>query len=207
MIFRGNFLNHVQVAVTNRLLRVTQLAWDFLRPVINPGDIVVDATAGTGQDSLFLLQCVGSTGRVFSFDVQAAAIQQTKKMIEDSGCSGKITFVQKSHALIVEVLKQENIQLCTVKAVMFNLGYFPGGDQKLVTNVETTLKALSGALALLAPGGMITVCLYSGHPGGLAESEAVIKWAETLEKPFMAHHFRTLNRKLPPTLVLIQRTR
>ncbi len=165
MIFRENFSNPVQVAVTNRLLRVTQLAWDFLRPVINPGDIVVDATAGTGQDSLFLLQCVGSTGRVFSFDVQTAAIKQTKKMIEDSGCSGKITFIQKSHDLIVEVLKQEAVQACTVKAVMFNLGYFPGGDQKLVTNVETTLKALSGAVTLLAPGGMITVCLYSGHPG------------------------------------------
>ena len=30
----------------NRPLRVTDLAWDFLRAVIAPGDIAVDATAG-----------------------------------------------------------------------------------------------------------------------------------------------------------------
>lgn len=207
MLFRVNFLNPVRVAVNNQPLRVTNLAWDFLKPVINPGDIVIDATAGTGQDTLFLAQCVGETGHVWAFDVQAAALKQTKETVEKSGFIENLTLLHKSHDLILNVLKQQGVQEQTVTAIMFNLGYFPGGDHTIITNVETTIKALDGALALLASGGMITVCLYPGHPGGLEESEAVIKWCETLEKPFITHHFRTLNRKTPPTLVMIQRTR
>ena len=69
----------------NRPLRVTDLAWDFLRAVIAPGDIAVDATAGTGQDTVFLCQCVGETGRVFAFDIQTAALQQTTDNLEKSG--------------------------------------------------------------------------------------------------------------------------
>lgn len=199
--------NPVPAAVNNQSLRVTNLAWDFLRPVIKPGDTVIDATAGTGQDTLFLTQCVGETGHVLAFDVQTAALQQTQAAVEKSGFAGNITLIHKSHDLLPEVLKQQGIPEQTVTAMMFNLGYFPGGDQAIITKAETTIKALDGALTLLASGGMITICLYPGHPGGLAESEAVLNWCEALEKPFIAHHFRTLNRKSPPTLAMIQRTR
>lgn len=209
------FIGHIQVnssnlvpaAVSNQPLRVTNLAWDFLKPVINWGDIVVDATAGTGQDTLFLTQCVGETGHVFAFDIQETALQQTQAVIEKNGFAGNITLIHKSHDLILSVLKQQGIQDQTVSAIMFNLGYFPGGDHAIITKVETTIMALDGALALLAAGGMITICLYPGHSGGLEESEAVINWCEKLETPFISHHFRTLNRKSPPTLVMIQRTR
>ena len=207
MPIRVNFLSHVQAAVNNQPLRVTSLAWDFLEPVIHSGDIVVDATAGTGKDTLFLAHCVGEMGRVFTFDIQAIALKQTEEMINKSGLTGKITLINKSHDCMLDVLKQKGIREQTVRAIMFNLGYFPGGDQTIVTKVETTIKALNGALTLLAPGGMITICLYPGHSGGLEESETTINWCEKLEKPFIAHHFRTLNRTSPPTLVLIQRTR
>ena len=33
---------------------------DYLKKVIAQGDIVVDATAGLGRDTLFLAQCVGA---------------------------------------------------------------------------------------------------------------------------------------------------
>lgn len=202
-----NFLNPVPAAVNNQSLRVTNLTWDFLKPIIKPGDIVVDATAGTGQDTLFLTQCVGETGHVFAFDIQAAALKQTQAVVEKNGFAGNITLVHKSHDLILNVLKQQGIKEQTVMAIMFNLGYFPGGDHAIITKTETTIKALNGALALLASGGLITICLYPGHSGGLEESEAVVNWCEKLEKPFISHHFRTLNRKSPPTLAMIQRTR
>lgn len=191
----------------NKPLRVTDLAWKFLRPVLERGDIVVDATAGTGQDTLFLCQCVGETGRVFAFDIQATALQQTKDNLEKSGYTDQVTLIQQSHELMVTALKAAAIGEQAVKAIMFNLGYFPGGDQTITTQLETTMVALEGALSLLAPGGLITLCLYPGHPGGCAEAQAVIRWCEALEAPFVAHHFQTLNRQAPPTLVMIQRTR
>ena len=191
----------------NKPLRVTDLAWEFLRPVLNPGDIVVDATAGTGQDTLFLRQCVGETGRVFAFDIQAVALQQTKDTLEKSGYTNRVTLIHQSHEFLVPALTAAAVGEQAVKAIMFNLGYFPGGDQTITTQVETTMVALNGALSLLASGGLITICLYPGHPGGFEEAQAVIRWCETLEAPFVAHHFRTLNRKSPPTFVMIQRTR
>lgn len=191
----------------NSPLRVTDLAWNFLRQVIDPGDIVVDATAGTGQDTLFLCQCVGETGRVFAFDIQATALQQTKENLEKSGFADQVTLIHQSHESMVPVLKAAAVEERAVKAIMFNLGYFPGGDQTIITQLETTMIALEGALSLLATGGLITLCLYPGHPGGGAEAQAVIRWCEALESPFVAHHFRTLNRKAPPTFVMIQRTR
>ncbi|WP_373483782.1 class I SAM-dependent methyltransferase [Acetobacterium sp.] len=191
----------------NKPLRVTDLAWEFLRPVINPGDIVVDATAGTGQDTLFLTQCVGETGRVFAFDIQAVALQQTNDVLEKSGYANQVTLIHQSHEFMVSALKEAAVGEQMVKAIMFNLGYFPNGDHAVTTQVETTMAALNGALFLLACGGLITLCLYPGHPGGAEESQTVITWCETLEAPFVAHHFQTLNRKSPPTFIMIQRTR
>ncbi|WP_286805036.1 class I SAM-dependent methyltransferase [Acetobacterium sp. MES1] len=202
-----SFSNPVPVAVINKPLRVTDLAWEFLRPVLKPGDTVVDATAGTGQDTLFLRQCVGESGRVFAFDIQAVALQQTKCLLDNSKSADNVTLICDSHEFIRIRLADAGVGEQAVKAVMFNLGYFPGGDPAIITEGETTIKALNSALRLLSTGGMMTICLYPGHPGGSEEAQAVIGWCEMLETPFVAHHFQTLNRKSPPTLVIIQRTR
>ncbi|WP_303868969.1 class I SAM-dependent methyltransferase [Acetobacterium wieringae] len=191
----------------NKPLRVTDLAWEFLRPVLEPGDIAVDATAGTGQDTLFLRQCVGENGRVFAFDIQTVALQQTKILLGSSRSVDNVTLVCDSHEFIIPRLAEAGVGGQAVKAVMFNLGYFPGGDPAIITKVETTIKALNSTLRLLSSGGMVTICLYPGHPGGFEEAQAVIAWCEMLEAPFVAHHFQTLNRKSPPTLIIIQRTR
>jgi len=193
--------------VKNKPLRVTDLAREFLRPIINRGDRVVDATAGTGQDTLFLCQCVGETGQVFAFDIQMAALQQTRDILKKNGCDDQVTLIHQSHELMVTTLKAAAVGEQTVKAIMFNLGYLPSGDQTITTQVESTLAALQGALSLLVSGGRMTLCLYPGHPEGMLESQAVIRWCETLEAPFAAHHFHTLNRESPPTLIIIQRTR
>jgi len=67
-----------------------------------------------------------------------------------------------------------------VKAVMFNLGYLPGGDKWRTTGASTTLAALQSALSLLAPGGLISLLAYTGHPGGREEAELVKAWAGSL---------------------------
>lgn len=67
-----------------------------------------------------------------------------------------------------------------IAAAMFNLGYLPGADQQLITLTNTTLTALQDALALLRSGGVLTIVVYPGHPGGDEEAAAVERWASAL---------------------------
>jgi predicted methyltransferase len=197
----------VPVAAVNKPIRVTELAWECLRQVLKNGDTVIDATAGTGQDTLFLASCVGNAGRVFAFDIQKQALVETANLLKEKGFSNNTTLINRGHEEMQEILNQKENFAEKIKAIMFNLGYFPGGDQNIITTSKTTLKALEAGLQLLAPGGLITLCLYPGHPGGRTEAAQVLQWCENLQDPFVAHHFQTLNRKTPPTLVLIQKTR
>lgn len=66
------------------------------------------------------------------------------------------------------------------KAVMFNLGYRPGGDHAFATRTATTLPALAAALDLTLPGGMLTIICYPGHAGGQDEQDAVLAWSRAI---------------------------
>ncbi|CAB4275548.1 unnamed protein product [Prunus armeniaca] len=50
--------------------------------------------------------------------------------------------------------------------VAFNLGYLLGGDKTIITESETTLKALEVAKSIVLPGGLISLVVYVGHLGG-----------------------------------------
>jgi len=50
--------------------------------------------------------------------------------------------------------------------VAFNLGYLPGGNKSIITVSDTTLSALKAAERILMPGGLISLVVYIGHPGG-----------------------------------------
>jgi len=52
------------------------------------------------------------------------------------------------------------------RLVAFNLGYLPGGDKDIITVSETTSLALEAAKRILMPGGLISIVVYVGHPGG-----------------------------------------
>lgn len=52
------------------------------------------------------------------------------------------------------------------RLIAFNLGYLPGGDKGMITRSETTLLALEAAKRILMPGGLISLVVYVGHPGG-----------------------------------------
>ena len=74
------------------------------------------------------------------------------------------------HLLGVQLIKtghenMDSIVSGKVKAVMFNLGYLPGGDHGVITRPETTLAGIRQALNLLDQGGIITITIYSAHPG------------------------------------------
>jgi ubiquinone/menaquinone biosynthesis C-methylase UbiE len=151
--------------------RPTALAHHEVAAVLRPGDLAIDATAGNGHDTLFLAQRVGEAGRVIAFDVQAAAIAAASARIAAEGLSGRVDFITGSHEEMAG-----HAAPGTVAVVMFNLGYFPGGDHAVITRTTATLAALEAAVSVLKPGGILTVVCYPGHPGGAEESAAVEAW-------------------------------
>jgi len=155
-------------------MRVTERAHEAVRAVVRPGDTVVDATVGNGHDALFLARLVGGSGLVIGFDVQNAALQATQERLARGGTgTGSLRLVSGSHEKMAEAVKGP------VAAVMFNLGYLPGGDHALTTQSDSTVAALEQSLRLLRPGGVLSIVCYRGHPGGAEEAEAVCRWAQS----------------------------
>ncbi|PQP91533.1 uncharacterized protein Pyn_12807 [Prunus yedoensis var. nudiflora] len=63
-------------------------------------------------------------------------------------------------------MKSKHFIALHLRLVAFNLGYLPGGDKPIITESETTLKALEVAKSIVVPGGLISLVVYVGHPGG-----------------------------------------
>lgn len=150
--------------------RLTELAHEEIRERLAPGDVAIDATVGNGRDTRFLSELVGAAGKVFAFDVQAEALARTAALLGDVN---NVTLLQRDHAEMRDAIPAEHHG--RVAAVMFNLGYLPGGDRTITTRTATTLAAISAALELLKPDGVLTVVAYTGHAGGAEETDAVAK--------------------------------
>ncbi|KPV40237.1 hypothetical protein AN478_08960 [Thiohalorhabdus denitrificans] len=142
-----------------------------------PGAWAVDATVGNGHDTLFLAREVGPQGRVDGVDSQAAALAGARRRLETAGALERVRLHHGGHEDLLRLLPDE--ARGRVGAVLFNLGYLPGGDKAVITRAETTLAALEAAVALLAPEGRIVLVAYPGHPGGAEECEAVMHWARS----------------------------
>jgi tRNA A58 N-methylase Trm61 len=181
--------------------RPTEIAHEWLRHVIEPGDRVIDATLGNGHDALFLAQCVGERGKVFGFDVQEQALRSATDHLRSRGISDEVyEWHLVSHARLGEWVT------VPVKAVMFNLGYLPGADHGLITTAEETLAALLAAAELIVPGGMLTVVCYPGHEGGEREALAVKEWAIAQGACWHVVHYEKLaTQQAAPELIAMQK--
>jgi predicted methyltransferase len=155
--------------------RPTELAHDFLRSVIQSGDTVIDATAGNGHDTLMLARCVGESGRVLAFDIQAAAIDACRHRLHLAGLLERVSLHLACHSGLAGFADP-----ASVAAVVFNLGYLPGEDHQLTTLAATTLQAIDAAITLLKPGGLLSVLCYPGHAAGATETIAVEQHLATL---------------------------
>lgn len=159
-------------------LSLVQQAHRVVAEVLHTGDIAIDATVGNGHDTLFLATQVGSAGKVYGFDIQQQALDSAWQRLEQAGQTAPVSLYHAGHEVMAMLLPESVAG--RVKAVMFNLGYLPGGDKQRTTSTSTTLAALQAALSLLAPGGVISLLAYTGHPGGREEAEQVKGWAAAL---------------------------
>ncbi len=186
-----------------------------MRERVRLGDIAIDATLGNGHDTLFLCRLVGCNGHVYGFDIQADAIASTRERLTAAGIpDAAYTLLHRDHAQLQAALTDPS-QLALpaarirgqVAAVMFNLGYLPGGEHRLVTRPDTTIAALDAALQLIRVGGIVTAVVYPGHAGGAEEANAVETWSGALsQEHFQTISYRLLNqRNDPPRVIAIER--
>jgi len=176
-------------------------ARELLEDAVFPGARAVDATMGGGRDALWLCAHVGGAGRVYAFDVQKEALERTRALLAAEGMAGRATLFLAGHEEMEKYVGEP------VDAVVFNLGWLPGGDKGVTTRVETTRAAVEAGARLLKPGGLMTICVYPGHGEGARELSALAEWAAALDPArFDAMLRRYMNQDNdPPQLIAVRK--
>lgn len=181
-----------------------ELTHYYIKNTLQPGDIAIDATAGNGNDTLFMAKLVGETGKVYAFDIQPQAIENTKKLLEKNDVSERVQVICDGH----QNMKNYVAETGKVKAVMFNLGYLPGGDHSVTTKTDTSSAAIQSALDLLDDEGIITIGIYYGKDTGFDEKNGVTEFLKSLDSKkynILMHDY--INRPNCPPLAAVLQTK
>ena len=167
----------------------------MLQECINPGDCVIDATMGKGNDSIFLSKLVQAEGTVFAFDIQEAALIRTNEKIQELDTKENIQLICDSHANLSTYVQQP------IQAAIFNLGYLPGSDKSIITTPDSTIRAIKSMMELL-------VC-YWGHEGGDTELSQLQNFLPTLDQhEWTVLQYQFINQQnQPPICFVIERKR
>jgi tRNA1(Val) A37 N6-methylase TrmN6 len=176
-------------------------ARELVAGALKDGGHAVDATCGNGNDTLFLAGLVGESGRVLALDIQEQAIEKTGTLLRNSHVADRVTLVCACHADLAQYITGP------LDAVMFNLGYLPRGDHRIITKPATTLAALQAALTALRKEGLVTLVIYTGHPGGKEEYNTVKEYVSSLpQQQYSVLEYKLINQvNSPPLLIAVTR--
>lgn len=182
------------------LPNVLEVARRFIRERVGLGETVVDATMGNGNDTLFLAELVGPQGKVIAYDIQQEAAEKTRARLEREGVAKRVDIRIVSHEEMNQVPD-------TVGAIMFNLGYLPGGNKEVTTQAASTIRAIEAGLGLLKSGGVMTIIVYWGHDAGKIEKDAVEEYCVNLDQTeYLALKYQYVNQQnQAPFLLVIEK--
>ncbi|GAB4193180.1 MAG: hypothetical protein Tsb0015_15800 [Simkaniaceae bacterium] len=142
------------------------------------------------------------SGKLYCFDIQEVAIESTCKRLHEHlppSIWKRVAAYRRSH----EKLPFSNN---FADLIVYNLGYLPGGNKTITTEVRSTLLSLNEALRVARPGGLISVTCYPGHPEGLKETQEIIKFISNLSSnSYTACHHQWPNRPSSPQLIIINK--
>lgn len=193
--------------------------------------LAVDATCGNGHDTLFLARALAAAvgpgaWSVLSFDVQPAALAAARLLLGECGVAApearkggvgedNVYFLLQGHERLNEALAAHAAAHAAsvecgrpeLGAVMYNLGFLPRSDKRIITEKTTTLASLRQAAEALAPGGVLAVHAYAGHQGGSEEREAVAAWCAALPSSlWIAASYAVCNKpRNPETLFILEK--
>ncbi|AXI09817.1 16S rRNA (cytosine(1402)-N(4))-methyltransferase [Oceanobacillus zhaokaii] len=172
----------------------------LLEEAIKKDETVIDATCGNGNDTLFLSKLVGEQGKVLAFDIQKEAIAATKlRIIEHERTN--VSLIHDSHGNISKYLRADKDE--KISGAIFNLGYLPKSDKKIITKPDSTITAIDTILKHLRRDGLIVIVVYHGHEGGKEEKEAILKHLFHLDqKKYSVLRYGFINQKNDPPFIL-----
>lgn len=122
----------------------------------------VDATLGNGNDTYSILKYTDA--HVTAFDIQEMALESSLEKLKTFSRE-RYNLILDSHSNMDRYLKD------SPDLIVFNTGYLPGSDKKIITDGQTLTKALEISVEVLKPNGIIFFAQYIGHEGSFEESE------------------------------------
>lgn len=158
--------------------------------------IFIDATCGRGNDTLKLATTLNHNGTIVAYDIQEEAINDTKKLLEKNGFNDVIYHLQ-SHEKLVE----KDLDL-----IIYNLGYLPGSNKQVRTEVKSTMKSIKRSIDIVCQKKeyLIIIVIYPGHKEGLEESTIVDEFCMMLpSKFFLVSKYQNYNRPTSPYIITI----
>lgn len=155
-----------------------QIAHLLLKQTLKNAKIIVDATAGNGNDTLFIAQNASDEAKIFAFDIQEEALNHAKEKLSEAKLLDKVKLIHASHDEVNNYIDEK------LDLVIFNLGYLPGGNHQITTRCETTLNALNIMLDKLNLYGHIAIVVYPGHEEGFKECQRIKEFARSLAKKY-----------------------
>jgi len=186
----------------NLIQTTTEFAMFIASGYVTEGNVLIDATCGNGNDTLRLANF--SPSKLYAFDRQPNAVSNTRDLLISEGFEeklddGTISLICDSHEYMAEYVEEP------ANVIIFNLGYLPGGDKNFVTTSSSTISAVITSLQLLAHNGLLCITMYSGHPEGYEEKEALLMFAMELDASL--YHVSYINManqpNFPPEILLI----
>lgn len=117
--------------------QITELCHFFIKSHITDASLCIDATSGNGNDTAFLCRLCAPGGHVLAFDIQDQAIINTGKRLKSEGLSEYADIIKDSHCNM-----NKYASAGSADCIVFNLGYLPGGDHSIATNLIPALRLL-----------------------------------------------------------------
>lgn len=160
----------------------------------------VDLTCGNGYDTLFLSNLAGPSGSVTAFDIQAAAVERTKTLLQDNGKFKNYVIINDSHEFIGKYLTEK------IDAAVFNLGYLPQYNKEIFTKPDTTICSLSSLIPYLKDSGRIYIAAYIAHDKG-HEITKISEYLNKLsKKEYNVLQIKVINKEnTPPELFIVEK--
>lgn len=181
----------------------------FFRRIIKrttaSGEICVDCTVGNGNDTVFLAELVGATGKVFGFDIQEQAIKNTTMKLAEQNLTSQVELFCTGHENLKKHIPKEFHG--KIASAVFNLGYLPGGEKSITTNSKTTIQAVESLLEIMKPEGIIVLVVYHGHPEGKIECDDLLEFSRSipLEKAHTLEYKFTNHKNAAPFIIAIEK--
>lgn len=186
-----------------KIVNATKISSDMIDSYVGEGQTVLDCTVGNGNDLIQLARRVGDTGKVYGFDIQKIALDNTLEKLACESLVNRVQLIRDGHENIDLHIKEK------LDFIIYNLGYLPKGDKSIITKRETTITSIKKALKLLNDNGLMLITCYIGHDGGKEEQMGIEELLLDLDqKIFNVIKFEFINqRNYPPVVYGVEKTR